>query len=106
MARAFHRVPPKVTTATSSTTNTARRLSISSTKKKWEGRQPEENTTREKDSHNVQHDASKEGKQERAKGDGSRGTSEASGESNKKAKEEFPEAPDTVGMQDERGSKH
>jgi hypothetical protein len=51
----------------------------------------------------VQHDASKEGKQERAKGQGSRGTTETSGNSNKRAKDEFPEAPDTIGMQDERG---
>jgi hypothetical protein len=59
--------------------------------------------TRERDTNNVQHGASREGKQERAKGEGSRGTTEASGESNRRAKEEFPEAPDTVGMQDERG---
>ena len=64
----------------------------------------EENTTREKDTYNLQHDANQEGKQERVKGDRSRGTSEASGESNTRAREEFPEAPDTVGMQDERGS--
>jgi hypothetical protein len=102
MARAFHRVPPTITN-TSSATTAVRRLSSSSANRKWEGRQPEENTTREKDKHNVQHDASREGKQERAKGEGSRGTSEQSGDSNKKAKEEFPEAPDTVGMQDERG---
>ena len=81
----------------------ARCLSNSSINRKWEGRQPEENTTREKDKHNVQHDASREGKQERAQGEGSRGTSEQSGDANKKAKEEFPEAPDTIGMQDERG---
>lgn len=56
--------------------------------------------------HNVQHDASREGKEERAKGNGSRGTSEGSGGSNKKAREEFPEAPDTIGMQDERGGKN
>jgi len=73
---------------------------------KWEGRGPEEHTTREPDKLNVQHDASKEGKEERAKGDGSRGTSGKSGDSNKKAKEEFPEAPDTIGMQDERGGKN
>jgi hypothetical protein len=101
MARAFHRVSPRTTTTL--TAAVARRLSNSSIRSKWEGRQPEENTTREKDKHNVQHDASKEGKQERAEGDGSRGTSEKSGNANKKAKEEFPEAPDTIGMQDERG---
>jgi len=106
MGRAFHRVPPTVITVTSTSMSTARHLSVSSIKQKWEGRQPEENPTREKDSHNVQHDASKEGKQERAKGEGSRGTSEAAGDSNKKAKQEFPEAPDTVGMQDERGRKN
>ncbi|KAN0112739.1 hypothetical protein V8E51_005690 [Hyaloscypha variabilis] len=102
MARAFHRVSPKATT-TLLTAAVTRRLSNSSIWRKWEGRQHEENTTREKDKHNVQHDASKEGKQERAEGDGSRGTSEQSGNANKKAKEEFPEAPDTIGMQDERG---
>jgi len=97
MARAFHRVPSKASMTR------ARCLSNSSINRKWEGRQPEENTTREKDKHNVQHDASREGKQERAQGEGSRGTSEQSGDANKKAKEEFPEAPDTIGMQDERG---
>jgi len=53
----------------------------------------------------VQHDASREGKDERAKGNGSRATSEGSGGSNERAKKEFPEAPDTIGMQDERGGK-
>ncbi len=33
-----------------------------------------------------------------------KGTSEKSEGANEKAKEEFSEAPDTVGMQDERGS--
>ena len=94
MARAFHRVPP----------TTARPLSTSSTKQKWEGRQPEENTTRHKDSHNVQQDASREGMEEKAKGTGgSRATTEKSEGTHAKTKEEFPEAPDTIGMQDERG---
>ncbi|TVY86185.1 hypothetical protein LAWI1_G006932, partial [Lachnellula willkommii] len=56
--------------------------------------------------HNVQHDASRQGKEERAKGNGSRATSEGSGGSNERAREEFPEAPDTIGMQDERGGKN
>jgi hypothetical protein len=82
---------------------TVRRLSGSPVNRKWEGRQPEEHPVRETDTDNVQHDAVKEGKEERAKGQGSRGTSEESGGANEKAKEEFPEAPDTIGMQDERG---
>lgn len=52
----------------------------------------------------------KEGKAERAgatkEGEGkSRGTSEGDGGSGQRAKKEFPEAPDTIGMQDERGGK-
>ena len=68
---------------------------------------------REKDGNNVQIDAVKEGKAERAKnvggggkeGEGSRATSEKGGEGvQAKVKEEFPEAPDPkIGMQDERG---
>ncbi len=58
---------------------------------------------READTHSVQQDVTRGGKQERSKGEGSRGATEKAGESNRKAKEEFPEAPDTVGMQDERG---
>lgn len=80
-------------------------MSGSAKKGKWEGRQPGEHPNNETDKPNVQHDAVKEGKEERAKGEGSRGTSESSGGSNQKAKEEFPEAPDTIGMQDERGQK-
>jgi hypothetical protein len=76
---------------------------VSSIEHKWEGRKAEENTVRETDTNNIQQDASREGKKERAEGEGSRGTSEQAGDSNKKAKEEFPEAPDTIGMQDERG---
>ncbi len=102
MARVFHRVPPQITNSSSTT---ARLLSGSAANRKWEGRQPEEHPTTETDKPNVQHDAVKDGKEERAKGEGSRGTSESSGGSNQKAKEEFPEAPDTIGMQDERGQK-
>ncbi|KAG0652525.1 hypothetical protein D0Z07_0027 [Hyphodiscus hymeniophilus] len=71
----------------------------------WEGRQADENPTREKDKHNVQHDAVKEGKDERAKGEGSVGTSEKGGDANKKAERDNTEAPKPViGMNDERGS--
>merc|ERR1712093_653873 len=112
MARAFHRVPPSITTSqsTASTTTTIRQLSATSRTQKWEGSQPEDHTTREKDSHNVEHDAVKEGKAERAgatkEGEvKSRGTSEGDGGSGQRAKKEFPEAPDTIGMQDERGGK-
>lgn len=55
----------------------------------------------------VQIDAQKDAKDDRAKGGKgtSKGTTEESGGANKKAKDEFPEAPDTIGMQDERGGK-
>ncbi|KAH6683037.1 hypothetical protein B0J14DRAFT_466895 [Halenospora varia] len=78
-------------------------ISTSSSPKTWEGRKPEDHAAREKDSHNVQHDAVKEGKSERARDEGSRGATERSEGSNEKVKKEFPEAPDTVGMQDARG---
>merc|ERR1712230_340569 len=93
MARAFHRVPPSITTSqsTASTTTTIRQLSATSRTQKWEGSQPEDHTTREKDSHNVEHDAAKEGEGK------SRGTSEGDGGSGQRAKKEFPEAPDTIG---------
>lgn len=78
---------------------------------KWEGRQADENTTREKDTHNAQQDAVRDGKAERAAGEsGSSGaTSEKAGgaghaDLNEKAKKEHPEAPGPViGMNDERG---
>jgi len=109
MARAFHRVNPTITTAipTGHNHNLARPLSTTSPQQKWEGRQAEEHPAREKDSHNAQIDAVKGGKEDRAKGEqgGSKATTEQSGGTNKKAKEEFPEAPDTIGMQDERGGK-
>jgi len=66
---------------------------------------------REKDSHNVQQDATRDGKAERAAGEGGTGTTEKAGgkgqgDLNKKAKEEHPEAPGPViGMNDERGGK-
>ncbi|KAF8858944.1 hypothetical protein BDZ45DRAFT_725700 [Acephala macrosclerotiorum] len=121
MARAFHRVPPSPSPSSTQLSNTAiRRLSTSSPAQKWEGSKLEDHITNEKDSHNVRYDAHREGQEERSRGDRSRGdrsrgdrsrgdrsrgTSEKAGEANKKAKEEFPEAPDTVGMQDERGGK-
>ncbi|KAL2073418.1 hypothetical protein VTL71DRAFT_10742 [Oculimacula yallundae] len=94
LARAFHRVPPTTTT----TSTTTRKLSTSPSLRKWEGRQPEESPVREKDSHNVQHDAIKEGKAERAKGKESdnRGASQQGEGSVERAKEEFPEAPDAA----------
>jgi len=107
MARAFHRVPPQVnSSSTPSTASSIRRLSTSSSNQKWEGSKPKDHITNENDKHNVHYDANNEGKTERSKGEGSRGTSEKAGDANKKAKEEFPEAPDTIGMQDERGQRH
>jgi hypothetical protein len=85
LARAFHRLPSSPAISTSS----SRRFSASATDRKWEGRKAEEHPTREKDKNNVQIDAVKEGKTERAKGEGSRGTTEGSGGSNKKAKGKF-----------------
>lgn len=42
----------------------------------------------------------------RAKGEGGAATEQRDpGKAAKKAKEEFPEAPDTIGFQDERGGK-
>jgi hypothetical protein len=98
MARAFHRVAPV-------TTNAVRSLSTTLPSKKWEGRKADEHVAREPDSHNVQVDAVKEGKQERASGEGSAAASEKDvDQKNKKAKEDHPEAPGVViGMNDERG---
>jgi len=92
LARAFHRPA-------------TRKFSTSTVGRKGEGGKEKDHVTDETDSHNVQHDADREGKKERATGEGSRGATEGSGGSNQKAKEEFPEAPDTIGMQDERGGK-
>ncbi|KAI9055569.1 hypothetical protein LZ554_000515 [Drepanopeziza brunnea f. sp. 'monogermtubi'] len=105
MARVFRRVPAQTTASRSVPT---RGLSSTSRASKWEGRKPEENTVREGDTHNVQQDATREGKAERANSgeNASRGTSEKAGGSVEKAKSEFPEAPDAaIGMQDERGGK-
>ncbi|KAH7356895.1 hypothetical protein BKA65DRAFT_216817 [Rhexocercosporidium sp. MPI-PUGE-AT-0058] len=102
LARAIHRVPPSPSAPTA-----ARYLTTTPALFKWQGRKPEESPVREKDSHNVQIDAVKQGKEERAKGkeSDSRGASQQDGGSRERAKEEFPEAPDTIGMQDERGGK-
>jgi hypothetical protein len=107
MARAFHRVPVSVPVSVS--VHAARRLSNSNPQLKWEGRQAEENTVREKDTHNAQIDASREGKEARANDKGDAGTSEKAGgasseDLNKKAEKDRPEAPQPViGMNDERG---
>jgi hypothetical protein len=64
-----------------------------------------DHVTREKDKGNVQHDAAKEGKAERASGEGSAAATEKDkNKMNKKAKKDHPEAPGVViGMNDERG---
>ena len=53
----------------------------------------------------MQHDAAKEGKAERASGEGSAAASEKDEDNkNKKAKQDHPETPGVViGMNDERG---
>lgn len=90
LARAFHR----------------RGLSTSSTVRS----KAEDHVTREKDHHNVQHDAAREGKKERASGEGSSASSERAGRKkgedlNRKAEKDHKEAPKPViGMNDERGS--
>lgn len=90
LARAFHRVPSLTTTA-------AKGISSTASVKAKEGKKP--------DSHNVQVDAVKEGKAERASGEGSAAASEKDKDKlNKKGKDEYPEAPGVViGMNDERG---
>ena len=93
LAKAFHRVPP-LSQATSTSIPAARRLSTSLRTRKWEGSKAEDHVLNEPDTHNVQHDAHKDGQKERAKGDESRGTSGQAGDSNAKAREEFPEAPE------------
>lgn len=98
LARAFHRVPSVTTTA-------AKGISSTASAKAWEGKKPEEHANNESDSHNVQVDAVKEGKAERASGDGSAAASEKDKDKmNQKGKDEHPEAPGVViGMNDERG---
>ncbi|CZS98559.1 uncharacterized protein RAG0_07243 [Rhynchosporium agropyri] len=108
LARSFHRISHRIPNPVRATTSaSARALSTSSPSPKWEGRKPEENPVREGDSNNVQHDAVKAGKEERAKGkeSASRGASQSGEGSVERAESEFPEAPDTIGMQDERGGK-
>jgi len=73
---------------------------------KWEGSKAEENLVREKDKYNVQQDATREGKEERRKGEGSQAATEKGGGYNEKAKKDHPKAPGPViGMNDERGGK-
>jgi len=113
LARAFHRVPVAIPTA--QTLPTVRRLSCGTPlqKKSPPGSPDSEHATKEKDAHNVQSDAVREGKQERASGEGSSAATEkadggkAQGEDgNKKAERDNPEAPKPViGMNDERGGK-
>jgi hypothetical protein len=95
LARAFHRVP--LNTAVKS-------ISSSAPARKWEGRPAEEHPAREPDSHQHQIDSVKEGKQERASGEGSAAASEKDDQNlNKKAQQEHPESPMVIGMNDERG---
>ncbi|RDL39210.1 uncharacterized protein BP5553_03550 [Venustampulla echinocandica] len=84
---------------------TTRLLTTTTSVQKWKGSTGKDHITNGADSHNVQQDAVMAGKKERGEVDRSRGISEQSGGSNQKARQEFPEAPDTVGMQDERGQK-
>ena len=102
LARTFHRI--RNPNYISSPISPARRLSVSSINRKWEGRKAEEHIAREEDSHNVHIDAAKDGKSERASGQGSIATSEKGKDANEKAEKDNKEAPKPViGMNDERG---
>jgi hypothetical protein len=86
----------------------SRCLSTTSASMKWTGDQPGDHVTNDPDgkAYNVRHDASKEGREERASGESeSNAISEKDGKGeNAKAKEDHPEAPGPViGMNDERG---
>ena len=74
----------------------------------WDGKQPEEHVTnrKDKDTLDIQADASRTGHEERAKDSThSQATSERdAGKNNEKAKKDHPEAPGPIiGMNDERG---
>lgn len=77
----------------------------------WSGRKPSEHVANSDDDLSVHADASKAGREDRARGDGGDRAQAASEKdqrkSSKRAKEEFPEAPSgpVLGMNDERGSK-
>ena len=79
----------------------------SGTNSNWQGRQTDEHINDRDDTQNVQVDASKSGKADRAAGTAaaSQATAQSDhGDQNKKAKEDHPEAPGPVlGMNDERG---
>lgn len=114
LARAFHRVSAAGPTAIKAKpAQHMRYLSTSQSLSKWDGRQAEENTTRETDTNNIQQDAVREGKDDRAASDGSDGAHKSGATSekditgqNEKAKKEHPEAPrPVIGMNDERGGK-
>jgi hypothetical protein len=82
-----------------------RYFSITLPRKAFNGSKPDDHVTNEKDKGNVYYDASKEGKAERASGDGSAAASEKDKDKkNQKAQKKHPEAPGVViGMNDERG---
>ncbi|KAM3066814.1 hypothetical protein ACMFMG_011883 [Clarireedia jacksonii] len=79
----------------------------------WNGSPGKEHTTNDGDKYNVQHDASKLGREERAEGGTGEGASNATGiaekdgqDSRSKTKKEHPKAPGPIiGMEDERGGK-
>ncbi|KXT10917.1 hypothetical protein AC579_3492 [Pseudocercospora musae] len=54
---------------------------------------------------NVQTEQSKQGREHRATDSGGVATQQKSGGAHEKAKKEFPEAPTTIGFEDERGGK-
>ncbi|RDW62846.1 hypothetical protein BP5796_11148 [Coleophoma crateriformis] len=103
MARAFHRVPPSQCPLMIR----SQPFSSTSSAAKWKGSESPEHVTNEGDSHNVQQDASKDGKQARAEGsENSAATSEKGTSAGEKAKSEHPNAPGPIlGMEDERGGK-
>jgi hypothetical protein len=73
-------------------TLTTTQFLTANTEKQWEGRKAKDHIVREQDNHNMQINAAKDGKKDRAtSGDGtsSRGAGEESGGTNKKAKGMF-----------------
>ena len=98
LAQALRREPPLKAIS-------ERCLSTTSSRKAFYGSKPEDHVNQKKDEGNVQHEAAKQGKAERASGGGSVAMSEKGKDNkNEKAKQEHPEAPKVViGMNDERG---
>ncbi|KAI9845320.1 MAG: hypothetical protein M1837_004942 [Sclerophora amabilis] len=85
-----------------------RAFSQSSPTLQWEGRKTDEHVTNTDHELDIQSQASKSGKRDRATGDGAQqaAVQKDTGSHNQRAEKDNPEAPKPViGMNDERGSK-